>query len=372
MKLIHCSLVIALTTVVTAHSQTTQVEAEAIVNRIGQEMAPDRRLAVYTVTARMQGDTLVVAGETTIPVVLDSLRAELQRSSQVPLRCEVELLPQARLGDRCVGVITVSTAQLRRGPSEKEEIVNQALLGDTFTLLKNTHYFDLVQLSDGYIGYLDGGSTAVMSRSELAAWKQRPQIFFWKKWGEIRSEKKEGSDPVSDIVLGAYVALVKKEGKWLRVALADGREGYLRREEVIDTDTFTRQPKPKPEELVKTARQFIGYPYFWGGLSTKDFDCSGFTKTVYKLHGITLPRDANMQVHVGKVVPFDSSFSTLQPGDLLFFGRTIERITHVGLYMGGYKFIHAGDLVLINSFNPADPDFSPRRMKDLQAVRRIL
>jgi len=373
MKSIICTLSLLISFAAAAQEPAAiSRQADEIITRLGQSLVPDQRLGVFHAAAEMRGDTLVVRGETTTPAACDSLLAALSAAGLAPVRCEIEELPEARLGDRCVGVITVSTALLRSGPSEKEEIINQALLGETFTLLKDSHYFDLVQLSDGYVGYIDGGSTAVMSRSELAAWESRPKVIFWKKWGEIRSAKNDKSDPVSDIVLGTSVTLVRREGKWLRVTLADGREGWLRRDEVIEAEKFARQPKPTPAQLVATARQFTGYPYLWGGRSTKGFDCSGFTLTVYKLHGITLPRDANMQVFAGREVPVDSSFSALQQGDLLFFGRNRSRITHVGMYIGNYRFIHSGDLVLVNSFNPAHPDFSPRRARDLQAVRRIL
>ncbi len=343
-----------------------------LIVRTGEALAPDARLAIYKITAGMAGDTLVVRGETSVAAARDTLQAALGRSGVAPWRCSVVLLPQAGPDDRCTGVITVSTALLRRGPSEKEEIINQGLLGEPLTILKDTNYFDLVQLADGYIGYMDGGSVAAMTRQELAAWQQRPKVVYWKKWGEIHSEKRAASFPVSDIVLGTSVALVRKEGKWLRVALPDGREGYLQRDEAIPAERFNQQPRPKPEELVETARQFTGYPYLWGGRSTKGLDCSGLTGMVYRLHGIQLPRDANMQVHAGREVRWDSTYATLQPGDLLFFGRNIDHITHVGMYLGGGRFIHSGDLVLINSLNPKDPDFSPRRAQDLRAVRRIL
>ncbi|HOT96378.1 MAG TPA: C40 family peptidase [bacterium] len=347
-------------------------EIQNLITRTGERLAPDARLAIYSVTAEMHGDTLVVCGETSVAAARDSLQAALGRSGFTPQRCSVTLLPQAGPESRCTGVITVSTALLRRGPSEKEEIIDQGLLGEPLTILKDTNYFDLVQLADGYIGYMDGGSVAAMTRQELAAWQERPKVIYWKKWGEIHSEKRAASFPVSDIVLGTSVALVRKEGKWLRVVLPDGREGYLHRDEVISAERFNHQPKPKPEELVETARQFTGYPYLWGGRSTKGFDCSGLTGTVYKLHGISLPRDANMQVHAGREVLWDSTYAALQPGDLLFFGRSIKHISHVGMYLGNGKFIHAGDLVLINSLNPGDPGFSPRRAQDLRAVRRIL
>ncbi|HNW59640.1 MAG TPA: C40 family peptidase [bacterium] len=347
-------------------------QAQDIIDQIGQALAPDPRLALYVVHAALHGDTLVVSGETSVAAAHDSLQAQLGRMQCSPRRCSVALLPACAPGSRCAGIVTVSTALLRRGPSEKEEIINQGLLGDALTILRDASYFHLVQLADGYIGYMDGGSVAAMSRDELATWQQRPKVIYWKKWGEIHSARKAESYPVSDIVLGASVAVVKKEGKWLRVALPDGREGYVLRKEVMDAADFARQPKPRPKELAETARQFLGYPYFWGGLSTKGFDCSGLTRTVYKLHGIQLPRDANMQVHAGQPVRYDSTYAALQPGDLLFFGRNIEHITHVGMYLGEGKFIHAGDLVLINSLRPRDPDFNPRRARDLRAVRRIL
>lgn len=91
--------------------------------------------------------------------------------------------------------------------------------------------------------------------------------------------------------------------------------------------------------LVQTAHQFVGTPYRWGGASAETgFDCSGFTMTVYRLNGLYLPRSARSQFRVGRAV----SRRTLQQGDLVFFttGRK-TRISHVGIYIGGGRFIHA-------------------------------
>jgi hypothetical protein len=91
--------------------------------------------------------------------------------------------------------------------------------------------------------------------------------------------------------------------------------------------------------LVSTARRFIGTPYQWGGASPRSgFDCSGLTMTVYRLNGLDLPRTAASQFHAGRPV----SRHALQEGDLVFFntGRR-DRITHVGIYSGGGRFIHA-------------------------------
>jgi len=93
------------------------------------------------------------------------------------------------------------------------------------------------------------------------------------------------------------------------------------------------------ESLVTTARGFIGVPYLWGGASTKDgFDCSGLTMTVYQLNGLNLPRNSRKQFDVGDFVSKDN----LQKGDLVFFSERGENhVSHVGIYIGNNKFIHA-------------------------------
>jgi cell wall-associated NlpC family hydrolase len=92
-------------------------------------------------------------------------------------------------------------------------------------------------------------------------------------------------------------------------------------------------------ELVRTARNFIGIPYKWGGESIKEgFDCSGLTMTVYRLNGLDLPRTSRQQWLAGDSIPR----SQLGKGDLIFFATSGgRRVSHVGIYIGNNKFIHA-------------------------------
>ncbi|MGD9006570.1 MAG: NlpC/P60 family protein [Desulfobacteraceae bacterium] len=92
-------------------------------------------------------------------------------------------------------------------------------------------------------------------------------------------------------------------------------------------------------ELVRTAHQFIGTPYRWGGVSVKSgFDCSGLTMTVYRLNGLHLPRSARSQFRTGRAI----SKGALQKGDLVFFATARRsRVSHVGIYIGGGRFLHA-------------------------------
>lgn len=94
------------------------------------------------------------------------------------------------------------------------------------------------------------------------------------------------------------------------------------------------------ESLVRTAHDFIGVPYLWGGASLeRGFDCSGLTMTVYQLNGLDLPRSSARQFDVGAPV---ESIEDLKKGDLVFFALNQKnRVSHVGVYIGDGNFIHA-------------------------------
>jgi cell wall-associated NlpC family hydrolase len=93
------------------------------------------------------------------------------------------------------------------------------------------------------------------------------------------------------------------------------------------------------ERLVKTAKRYVGVRYRWGGESPRTgFDCSGLTMVVYRLNGLDLPRSSRQQWKVGKRI----DRSRLQKGDLVFFAtRGGTKVSHVGIYTGGNKFLHA-------------------------------
>ena len=93
------------------------------------------------------------------------------------------------------------------------------------------------------------------------------------------------------------------------------------------------------ERLVDTARQFLGIPYKWGGESAEDgFDCSGLAMTVYRMNGLSLPRNSRQQFSKGRAV----AKSSLRPGDLVFFATNGgNQVSHVGIYLGKGRFIHA-------------------------------
>jgi len=94
------------------------------------------------------------------------------------------------------------------------------------------------------------------------------------------------------------------------------------------------------ENILLNAKKYLGGKYVWGGTKPEGFDCSGYMQYIYKKEGVAIPRTAYAQSKVGKEV----SRYNLKKGDLLFFLTDKKRgipITHVGMYIGDGKFIHA-------------------------------
>jgi cell wall-associated NlpC family hydrolase len=113
------------------------------------------------------------------------------------------------------------------------------------------------------------------------------------------------------------------------------------------------------EEITKTAQRFLGVPYRFGSSSPKKgFDCSGFVMTVYRLNGLRLPRASADQWRAGRPV----RIRQLSKGDLVFFATSGQgRISHVGIYMGKNRFIHAPSRGKKIRFGSLSNDYFKRR-----------
>jgi len=93
-----------------------------------------------------------------------------------------------------------------------------------------------------------------------------------------------------------------------------------------------------PRELVcALAQGFQGVPYRYGGTTPDGFDCSGLACYVFREAGVTLPRTVRAQAAAG----YHVSRANLLPGDLVFFRTEGRRISHVGIYVGEGRFVHA-------------------------------
>jgi len=120
-----------------------------------------------------------------------------------------------------------------------------------------------------------------------------------------------------------------------------GKEKFVYAGQAVTADSGLIQG----EHIRRFALKFLHAPYQWGGRSPFGIDCSGFTQLVFKLYGISLPRDAYQQADSGKTLHF---IHEAREGDLAFFDNDEGKITHVGILLGNDQIIHASGCVRID------------------------
>jgi len=126
------------------------------------------------------------------------------------------------------------------------------------------------------------------------------------------------------------------------------------------------------DSVVATATDVMGRPYRYGGTGENGggFDCSGLIQYAYGQHGVTLPRTSAEQAHEGRAV--GKNPGKLLPGDLLTFSNSGGPVTHVGLYVGGGRFIHSATRGVQISALSADDPYGRWWWKRWVGVRRIV
>ena len=176
----------------------------------------------------------------------------------------------------------------------------------------------------------------------------------------IREEMSTESKIVGKIRKNGICEVVSIENEWSEIEsgeikgyisndyLYTGAEANAKAQELMDEGKsletavtmmeyrYGKGVKDIQVEICEYARQFVGNPYKWGGVSlTKGADCSGFTLSVYKNYGVSLPHSSKAQAKCGTKV----DLSEVQPGDLIFYGG--NNIHHVAMYIGGGQIVHA-------------------------------
>ena len=169
---------------------------------------------------------------------------------------------------------------------------------------------------------------------------------------------------------GQDISVFYKVGDWYYVSLSTQEAYGFIHEKYVDGEFLHLVPRKniadvkeiemkipkapkssKGEEIASYAKQFIGNPYRYGGTSlTKGADCSGFTQQIMKKAGVSLQRSSSAQYSSNGV---KVSTSNLQPGDLLFYGYG-GKVSHVGVYVGDKKMVHASSaktgIIMSNAF----------------------
>jgi len=351
---------------------------ENLIREVSQKYVPDKRVDVFEVVIYRQGDALILKGETTVEKAKAELISKLKQLSPNVVD-SIVVLPSPELGSRIYGVVSVSVANMRSKPMHQAELVNQVLMGSNVKILKRQGYWYFVQTEppENYLGWIEEGSLEIFDLDKFEKWRKMSKAIFIDYFGFVYSQKDKKSIPISDLVMGDVLGVEKYEGEWVSVVLPDGRRGYVEKAQIYDLEKWRKSLSLSASSIISTAKKFVGFPYLWGGTSVKGFDCSGFTKIVFKVNGFELPRDADQQSRLGVEINPGKDFENLKPGDLLFFGQKSEdgkpeKITHVGIYLGNKEFIHCSGKVSIDSFDPKAPNFNEYRYKTFVKAKRLI
>jgi gamma-D-glutamyl-L-lysine dipeptidyl-peptidase len=273
------------------------------------------------------------------------------------------------------GEVQTPVADLRAESRDDAERVNQALLATPLEVL-DTHTdaagdaWLRVRLPD-YTGWM---------RAEAVAWLETPpapgrqmRVTVPRTALRILDDSGAASGETVDAFMGSTLTRVADAppmaGEGLIVVhVPGGREALADPAALTPVDAAAAG---NAEAIIESARAFMTTPYLWGGMTCQGIDCSGLTQIAYRVHGYTLPRDADEQF---RQIPQHVEIDELQPGDLLFFGKDPNHVTHVTMYVGEGQMIHASGSatrVLVQSLDPTHPEYHGRRDTYLGA-RRVL
>lgn len=356
----------------------TIADLENLHASIKKEYAPDKRIDLFEIQFISKGNRSILKGTTTntkaLTILLDSLK-----NRKLEFTNHVRILPDTAVGNKTYAIGNNSVINIRSKPKHSAELGTQGLLGMQLRVLDKKGDFYRVQTPDKYISWVDHGGITRMNTEEFAVWNQKRKIIFTATSGTVYSQKDIKSTPVSDIVFGGIVALIKEHTTFYEIAYPDTRIGFIKKQDAVLYNSWLKNNPSNATFIEESAKTMLGVPYLWGGTSTKGNDCSGFTKTVYLMNGFVIPRDASQQVHAGKVVDENLKFEGLEKGDLLFFGRPAtedkkQRVTHVGIWLGNGKgeFIHSSKNVHLSSINKDQPHYDEFNKNRYLGSRRYL
>ncbi len=232
-------------------------------------------------------------------------------------------------------IVRVGLVPVRAKPSVRAEQVSQEVLGAVLEILERQDEWARVRGEDGYEGWVGVGGLIGCDAERAAAWRADPS-------GDLAVSLDAVVENGDGGVLTRlpWGARVRVDGAL--ATLPDGTSGRLIEGRWLLADEVAKRFPREASATVKTAREWMGVPYVWGGRTLWGADCSGLVQAIYLLHGFALPRDSYQQARVGEPLEPGRDFATLEPGDLIFFrAEDSEHIVHVAISLGASGIVHA-------------------------------
>lgn len=307
---------------------------------------------------------VILTGEVMFPQHKSGLEDTFKLLGYEKVDNRIKVLPEdSGLGTKEFALVTSYTLRLMADYNEPRSILDEALYGSYARLLKaneqETSYF--VQLSNGYVGWVDSAGLKLIDYQMWREWTGSfPKALLLREieTGAIKLPK------------GCILPVLKREINLVKLKTVGGEEATVSSKDVALIEPKTEKGR---EEILNLTTELMGLKYKWGGFAPTGYDCSGFSRMLYSLRGINLPRDADQQSAVGEMVAFRGHIDNLLPGDLLFFCTRFGKIGHVAISLGGKRFIHSTEpTVRVNSLDQKSADFSDHYYQVFAFARRIL
>lgn len=245
-----------------------------------------------------------------------------------------------------LATVNTTTLKVREKASENSSILTLIPMGEEYEVIKESDGWVKISIDQTTTGYVSADYVKIRSEYEEAISVQEEQQRIEAEAAEARS-----LDHQTEVRTRTNKSTSNKSKKSAKSSSVNKTSNPSTSQNISSSSSDTSS---KRNQIVNYALKFKGNPYQWGGTSlTRGADCSGFTQSVFRDNGISIPRDSRSQAAGGKTV----SMNSIQPGDLIFYRRN-GRINHVALYIGNGKVISAKSESLgiqVNAYNYRTP-----------------
>ncbi|PKM95097.1 MAG: hypothetical protein CVU84_07185 [Firmicutes bacterium HGW-Firmicutes-1] len=240
-----------------------------------------------------------------------------------------------------LGTVTVSVLNVRSNPSTSSPIISKTYLGEKVSILSAEGDWYKIKLSNNKLAYVSSDFVKKTTSAEIKPLQSAPSTTNYGYVNvpilNLRASNSLSSNIIGKLTQRTQVSILGTEGDWYKVKTEDHQIGYAFGTYIDSSKPSSSSSGDVRSQVVTYAKQFLGNPYVFGGNSlTNGIDCSAFTQQILRKYGYSISRTSYTQINDGTRI----TAGELLPGDLVFYGFS-GVISHVGMYIGDGKIIHA-------------------------------